>query len=231
MAIYKLGVIHPRFPFVGVEILTTFCFLWHNFGSRYARKPTKGSNDSDDSLVYKTSLSQKIGILDWRLGPSKVGHKNAKTPPLVTSPRDVPRTEKFFFSVGTRRQAEQVEGLNTSLAAAAGELWPKEYRPLWWPARALSDKAHAELCLLHQSVYQLPCPVTPEYNGTWTYYQWNRCGFQVTQSERTGAWPHSPPQMRSRRKVGSSISVAITNGGKRANPPWQMKCRNRDALS
>jgi len=25
MAIYKLGVIQPRFHFVGVEILTTFC--------------------------------------------------------------------------------------------------------------------------------------------------------------------------------------------------------------
>jgi len=34
MAIYKLGVIHPRLEFVGVEILTTFWFLWHNFDSR-----------------------------------------------------------------------------------------------------------------------------------------------------------------------------------------------------
>jgi len=51
MAISTLGVIQPRFPFVEVEILTTFLFLWHNFGSRYARKPIKGSKDSDDSLV------------------------------------------------------------------------------------------------------------------------------------------------------------------------------------
>jgi len=29
--------------------------------------------------------------------------------------------------------------LNTSLAAAAGELWPKECRPLQWPAWALKD--------------------------------------------------------------------------------------------
>jgi len=68
MAICKLGVIHPRFPFVGVEILTTFCFLWHNFSSRYARKPIKGSKDSDDSLVSKNNLSEKlahwIGIQD-----------------------------------------------------------------------------------------------------------------------------------------------------------------------
>jgi len=39
MAIYKLGFIHARLEFVGVKILTTFCFLWHNFGSRYARMP------------------------------------------------------------------------------------------------------------------------------------------------------------------------------------------------
>jgi len=47
MAISKLGIIHPRFEFVGVEILTIFCFLGHNFGPRYARKQMKGSKDSD----------------------------------------------------------------------------------------------------------------------------------------------------------------------------------------
>jgi len=51
MGIYKLGVIQPRFPFVRVEILNNFCSLWHNFGSRYARKPMKVSKYSDDSLV------------------------------------------------------------------------------------------------------------------------------------------------------------------------------------
>ena len=53
MAISKLGVIQPRSPFVGVEILTSFWFLWHSFGSRYARKPIKVSEDSYDSLVSK----------------------------------------------------------------------------------------------------------------------------------------------------------------------------------
>jgi len=64
MAISKLGVIQPRFPFVGAEILTTFWFWWHNFGSRYARKPIKGSKDLDDSPVLKKNLSEKIGSLD-----------------------------------------------------------------------------------------------------------------------------------------------------------------------
>jgi len=82
MAIYKLGVIHLRFPFVGVEIWTTFWFLWHNFGFRYSRKPIKGYKDSDDCLVSKKNLSEKIGSLDWRLRPRKVGQKKQKYPHL-----------------------------------------------------------------------------------------------------------------------------------------------------
>jgi len=60
MAISKLGVIQPRFPFVGVEILTSFWFLWHSFGSRYARKPIKVSEDSYDSLVSKKTWAKKL---------------------------------------------------------------------------------------------------------------------------------------------------------------------------
>jgi len=36
--------------------------------------------------------------------------------------------KKFFFSMSTRRLAESVEGLNSSLAA--GDLWPKKGRPI-----------------------------------------------------------------------------------------------------
>jgi len=63
MAIYKLGVIQPRFPFVVVEILTTFWFLCHHFVSRYARKPIKGSKNSDDSL-----FSKKLERKNWLIG-------------------------------------------------------------------------------------------------------------------------------------------------------------------
>jgi len=59
MTISKVDVIKPRFPFVGVEILTTFWFLWHHFGSRYARKPIKGSKVSDDSLVSTKTWEKK----------------------------------------------------------------------------------------------------------------------------------------------------------------------------
>ena len=141
MAIFKLGVIQPRFPFVGVEILTTFWFLWHSFGSRNATKPIKGSKDSDDTLVSNKNLRPNIGSLNWAPGPRKVGNKNAKTTPLVTSPQEnpKPKSENIFW-VGTRRLAESVKGLNTSLAAVAYELWSKEYRPIHRPARSLKGQ-------------------------------------------------------------------------------------------
>jgi len=64
-----------------------------------------------------------VSLFDGRPGPGKVGHKNAKTPPLVTLPQKNPKPKtENFFKLGTTRLAESVEGLNTSLAAAAGEL-------------------------------------------------------------------------------------------------------------
>jgi len=38
--------------------------------------------------------------------------------------------EKRFFLMSTGRLAESVEGLNSSLALAAGDLWPKKGRPI-----------------------------------------------------------------------------------------------------
>ena len=72
-------------------------------------------------------LGQNVGPFDGRQGPGKTGHKNAKIPPLGTSPQEnpKPKTENFFW-LEHRTVAESVEGLNTSLAAAASELWPKE---------------------------------------------------------------------------------------------------------
>ena len=47
-----------------------------------------------------------------------------KPTPTCDDPPRKPKTQnwKFFFWLGTSRLAESVEGLNTSLAAAAGEL-------------------------------------------------------------------------------------------------------------
>jgi len=91
MAIYKQGVIQPMVTFLGVQILTTFWFLWHTFWSRYARKAIEDSKDSWDILVSQKYLIENVAPFDWRLGPGKVGHKNAKTPPLVTPPQENPQ--------------------------------------------------------------------------------------------------------------------------------------------
>ena len=39
-------------------------FLGNNFGSRHARRSSKGSIDAGDYLVSKKSLSQNFGPLD-----------------------------------------------------------------------------------------------------------------------------------------------------------------------
>jgi len=55
----------------------------------HARKPIKGSEDSDDSLVSKKILIQKLGLLDWRLRPGKLGQKQ----PTYDAPPRVPQTQ------------------------------------------------------------------------------------------------------------------------------------------
>jgi len=94
-----MGVIHPRLGFVGAEIFK-ICFLAHNFGSRYARMSIKGSKVVDFCLVSK-KLEPKNVSLVWHPGPGKCGQKNAKTPPLVTSPTENPKhkTKKVFFKI------------------------------------------------------------------------------------------------------------------------------------
>jgi len=81
--------------------LTTVWFLWDNFGSRNARKPIKGSKDSDGSLVLTKNLNEKIGSFDWRPGPRKLGKKTRKHPHLWRPPPEnpKPKTKKFFFNL------------------------------------------------------------------------------------------------------------------------------------
>jgi len=88
--------------------------------------------------------------LDWRLGPGKVGHKNAKTPTCKVS-QGCRQTGKKVFSVGTRRLAESVEGLNISLALAAGELWPKAVA-----ARGENGRKGCEISSLVEHIGLLP---------------------------------------------------------------------------
>ena len=48
----------------------------------------------------------------------------------VTSRKPHRKRKNFFFSMSTRRLAESVEGLNSILALAAGDLWSKKGRPI-----------------------------------------------------------------------------------------------------
>jgi len=72
MAIYGSRCFSPYLSICESTIFHQFWFLIQNIGSRYARNPIKGSEDSDDSLVFNKNKSEKIGPLDWRLRPGKV---------------------------------------------------------------------------------------------------------------------------------------------------------------
>jgi len=56
--------------------------------------------------------------------------KTQNTPTCDIPPENSELESKNFLWIETRRLAESAEGLNTSLALAAGKLWPKKYRPL-----------------------------------------------------------------------------------------------------
>jgi len=54
---------------------------------------------------------------------------------MTSPPENLPPKPKMFFSILTRRLAESVEGLNSSLAS--GDLWPENCEPIYWLARSL----------------------------------------------------------------------------------------------
>ena len=97
-------------------------FLGHNFGSRHARRSNKGSIDARYRLVSKNSLSQKMAHWIGVQGPSNLV-KKPKTPQLCEPTPGEPLTPiKKFFLIEPRRLSASVEGLNTCLAVADGEL-------------------------------------------------------------------------------------------------------------
>jgi len=58
--------------------------------------------------------------MGWGPGPAK-GDQNFQN--IVTSPPENPtENEKRFFSMSSRRPAESIKGLNSSLVLAAGDL-------------------------------------------------------------------------------------------------------------
>jgi len=63
--------------------------------------------------------------LRWRPGPGKVSQKVAKYALIMTSlpENSKSKTKNIFFKISTRRLAESVDALNSSLAESIGELW------------------------------------------------------------------------------------------------------------
>ena len=79
-------------------------------------------------------MAQWVGVQ----GRPRVAIKSKNTLTCSGPPRE-PQTanEKLFVSISTRRLAESVEGLNSSLALASGDLWPKTCGPIYRPALSL----------------------------------------------------------------------------------------------
>ena len=68
-----------------------------------------------------------MGQLVGAQGQGKVAKKCKSTPTCDVPPnKRQTKNKKHFFSMSTRRLDEFVEGLNSSLALAAGDLWPKK---------------------------------------------------------------------------------------------------------
>jgi len=84
MASYSQGSNSHQISVCGSKILTIFCFLSHNFRSRYASKTIKGSKGSFSSQESKKTLSEKNFALAWGPGPGKVGLKLPKHALIVT---------------------------------------------------------------------------------------------------------------------------------------------------
>jgi len=103
-------------------------FVFHNFWTRKARKPIKGSKDSDFNLVSTASLSEMHPLFDWALGgPIDLSQEGRNLPHNVTHKKMKPKTHNF--SLQTRRLAKSFESLNSSLVQSTGELWNAKRKP------------------------------------------------------------------------------------------------------
>ena len=99
----------------------------HNDGYSHARRSIKGSIDPGDHLVSNKILSQKIA--HWIGAQGQSNWSKIQKQHTLWRPPGEPQTQiKNNFLIETIRLAASVEGLNSSLAIAAGELWPKKCR-------------------------------------------------------------------------------------------------------
>jgi len=87
--------------------------LGHNFGSRHARRSSKGSINAADHLVSKKSLSQNFGPLDWRPGPVKLRQKKRRG----RSSSFQKKFEPKFWPIGLASRARQTSSKKTHFAS------------------------------------------------------------------------------------------------------------------
>jgi len=101
--------------------------------------------DADFDLVFNKTLSQRNGSMGRGPGPAKVAKISKTCPHCDVTSRNPHRKRKIVFSMSTRKLAESVEGLNSSLALAAGDLWPKKCEPIHGLARSLEGPVQSSL--------------------------------------------------------------------------------------
>jgi len=77
-------------------------------------------------------LSQKFPFSGWCPGPGNLGQNGLKLASIMTSPTKNSNLKRPNFFIGTTRYAASLEGLNSSLTQAAGELcWCKILQKKW----------------------------------------------------------------------------------------------------
>ena len=149
MAMYNMSGVYPD-QRLWEDNFTNFLFLSHNFGSRYARKPLKGSKDLEYTLDSKTTLGQKMAYWVGAQGQVKLVKKTQNHPHLRRHSHITPNAKrKSFVSILTRRLAKSVDGLNSSLAQSANELWRCKAWPKKQPACDLKDWVNSLCCMLY----------------------------------------------------------------------------------
>jgi len=97
-------------------------FFGHKFRTTNGRWSIKDSKDVNFRLVSFKTKKQIIASWGWSRQP---GPKMPKHTSIVTSPiKNLNPKLLNYFKIGTTRLSASLEDFNSSLALAAGELWP-----------------------------------------------------------------------------------------------------------
>ena len=118
MAIYNMGLIYPVSAFVRVHLFTNIQFLSITFGSRYAWKPIKDSEDSDDNLDSKKTWAKKMAHCFGANAQVKLAKKTQNTPTCDVTRREtqIRNENNFAFNLNyetcwIRRLCEKLSSL------------------------------------------------------------------------------------------------------------------------